>query len=74
VKHCGVPADVLRKAMSPSMRCLSGEICLVIGVLPLKRSAHCIGLFEQAGFSLRRVIPTSSPVSIIEAAPKADHP
>ena len=31
------------------------------------------GLFDQAGFSLRRVIPTSSSVSIIEAAPKAGH-
>ena len=33
-------ADMLRKAMSSSMRWRSGEICLVIGVLPLKRSAH----------------------------------
>jgi hypothetical protein len=31
-------------------------------------------LLDQAGFSLRRVIATSSPVSIIEAAPKAGHP
>jgi O-methyltransferase domain len=27
------------------------------------------GLFDQSGFSLRRVIPTASPISIIEAAP-----
>ena len=31
---------MLRKAMSSIIRCRSGEICLVIGVLPLKRSAH----------------------------------
>jgi hypothetical protein len=30
-------------------------------------------LFDQTGFSLRRVIPTLSPVSIIEAGPKARH-
>jgi hypothetical protein len=35
-----VAGDMLRKAMSSSMRFLSGEICLVIGVLPLKRSAY----------------------------------
>jgi hypothetical protein len=29
------------------------------------------GLFDQSGFSLRRVIPTASPISIIEAAPIA---
>jgi hypothetical protein len=28
-------------------------------------------LFDQSGFSLRRVIPTASPISIIEAAPIA---
>ena len=31
---------MLRKAMSSSMRCLSGEICFFIGVLPLKRNAR----------------------------------
>src|SRR5690349_17947151 len=31
---------MLRKAMSSIMRCRNGEVCLVIGVLPLKRSAH----------------------------------
>jgi hypothetical protein len=28
-------------------------------------------LFDQSGFSLRRVIPTTSPISIIEATPIA---
>jgi len=27
------------------------------------------GLFDQSGFSLRRVIPTASPLCIIEATP-----
>lgn len=30
-------------------------------------------LFDQAGYIMRRIIPTSSPVSIIEAAPQAGH-
>jgi hypothetical protein len=28
-----------------------------------------VGLFDQSGFSLRRVISTASPISIVEAAP-----
>ena len=31
------------------------------------------GLFHQSGFSLRSVIPTASPISIIEASPIATH-
>jgi len=27
------------------------------------------GLLAEAGFALRRIVPTTSPVSIIEAAP-----
>lgn len=36
-----------------------------------RSEAEFRGLFDQSGFSLRRVIPTTSPVSIIEAAPIA---
>ena len=40
MEHLWVAGDMLREVMSSSMRCLSGEICLVIAVLPLMRSAH----------------------------------
>ncbi len=47
-------ADMLRKAMSSSMRCLSGDICLVISVLPLKRSAHAAPVTVTARLRLGR--------------------
>ena len=34
-----------------------------------RTEAEFRNLFDQSGFSLRRVIPTASPISIIEAAP-----
>ena len=45
---------MLRKVMSSSMRCLSGEICLVIGVLPLKRSANPAPMTVTARLPRRR--------------------
>ena len=50
------------------------QMMAMFGRARARSEAEFRGLFDQAGFSLRRVIPTSSPVSIIEAAPKAGHP
>jgi hypothetical protein len=47
------------------------QMMAMYGQARSRSEAEFRGLFDQAGFSLRRVIPTSSPVSIIEAAPKA---
>jgi hypothetical protein len=49
------------------------QMMAMFGQARARSEAEFRGLFEQAGFALRRVIPTSSPVSIIEAAPQADH-
>jgi len=46
------------------------QMMVMYGHARERSEAEFRGLFDQAGFSLRRVIPTSAPVSIIEAAPK----
>jgi len=43
-------ADMLRKAMSSVVRCRSGEVWLVVGVLRLKRSAHAAARILTCGY------------------------
>ena len=50
------------------------QMMAMFGRARARSEAEFRALFDQTGFSLRRVIATSSAVSIIEAAPKAGHP
>ncbi|MGE3992324.1 methyltransferase [Pseudorhodoplanes sp.] len=47
------------------------QMMAMFGQARARSEAEFRSLFDQSGFSLRRVIPTASPVSIIEAAPVA---
>jgi SAM-dependent methyltransferase len=65
-----VMEHVLPPSDQPALDAVMMDINMLILVGGRERSAAEYGhLFEQAGFRLDRVIPTASPLSIVEAAP-----
>jgi SAM-dependent methyltransferase len=55
----------------PSSYLLDVQMMAMFGHARERTEAEFRDLFEHSGFSLRRVIPTASPLAIIEAAPVA---